>query len=43
MFPIVALTAFNKAEITEKKQGINDIIIKPFDSFKLFEIIKINF
>ena len=41
--PIVALTAFNKAEITEEalSVGINDIIIKPFDSFKLFEIIKI--
>lgn len=41
--PIVALTAFNKAEITEEalSAGINDIIIKPFDSFKLFEIIKI--
>lgn len=40
--PIVALTAFNKAEITEEalSVGINDIIIKPFDSFKLFEIIK---
>ena len=40
--PILALTAFNKAEITEEalSAGINDIIIKPFDSFKLFEIIK---
>lgn len=39
--PIVALTAFDKAEITEEalSAGINDIIIKPFDSIKLFEII----
>jgi len=41
--PIVALTAFDKAEITEEalSAGINDIIIKPFDSIKLFEIISI--
>ena len=41
--PIVALTAFDKAEITEEalSAGINDIIIKPFDSIKLFEIINI--
>ncbi|TDE52592.1 response regulator [Flavobacterium sp. GT3P67] len=41
--PIVALTAFDKAEIIEEalSAGINDIIIKPFDSIKLFEIISI--
>ncbi|MFV8441832.1 response regulator [Flavobacterium sp. LB2P44] len=41
--PIVALTAFDKAEITEEalSSGINDIIIKPFDSVKLFKIITI--
>ena len=41
--PIVALTAFDKAEITEEalSAGINDIIIKPFDSVKLFSIITI--
>ena len=41
--PIVALTAFDKAEIIEEalSVGINDIIIKPFDNFQLFEIIKI--
>ncbi|MFV8269587.1 response regulator [Flavobacterium sp. GT2N3] len=41
--PIVALTAFDKAEIMEEalSAGINDIIIKPFDSVKLFEIISI--
>lgn len=41
--PIVALTAFDKAEITEEalSAGINDIIIKPFDSTKLFKIISI--
>lgn len=41
--PIVALTAFDKAEVTEEalSAGINDIIIKPFDSIKLFKIITI--
>ncbi|TDE02738.1 tetratricopeptide repeat-containing hybrid sensor histidine kinase/response regulator [Flavobacterium sandaracinum] len=41
--PIVALTAFDKSEITEEALscGINDIIIKPFDSAKLFKIITI--
>lgn len=39
--PVVALTAFEKAEITEEalSAGINDIIIKPFDSVKFFETI----
>jgi CheY-like chemotaxis protein len=41
--PIVALTAFDKSEITEEalSAGINDIIIKPFDTAKLFKIITI--
>ena len=39
--PIIALTAFDKYEVTEDSlaAGIDDIIIKPFDSEKLFTII----
>ncbi|MFE3868183.1 response regulator [Flavobacterium sp. LS2P90] len=39
--PIVALTAFDKEEITEEaiSVGINDIIVKPFDSKTLFKCI----
>ncbi|MEC4048339.1 ATP-binding protein [Flavobacterium sp. SUN046] len=39
--PIVALTAFDKQEITEDAlaAGMNDIIIKPFESAKLIQII----
>jgi signal transduction histidine kinase/CheY-like chemotaxis protein len=39
--PIVALTAFDKDEISEESidSGINDIIIKPFDSTNLFKVI----
>ena len=39
--PIIALTAFDKSEITEDSlaAGMNDIIVKPFDSAKLFTII----
>ena len=39
--PVVALTAFDKAEITEESisAGINDIIIKPFESENLFKSI----
>ena len=39
--PIVALTAFDKDEITDEaiSSGINDIIIKPFEPIKLFKII----
>ena len=39
--PIIALTAFDKQEITEQAlaSGMNDIIIKPFESAKLFQII----
>ena len=39
--PVVALTAFDKQEITEQalSSGINDIIIKPFEPSKLFQVI----
>jgi CheY-like chemotaxis protein len=39
--PIVALTAFDKDEITDEaiSSGMNDIIIKPFEPVKLFKII----
>src|SRR6218665_994407 len=39
--PGVALTAFDKEEITEESisSGINDIIIKPFEPVKMFQII----
>ncbi|WP_246282629.1 ATP-binding response regulator [Flavobacterium agri] len=39
--PIVALTAFDKEEITEEalSAGMNDIIIKPFEPIKLFQVI----
>ncbi|MCD0465828.1 response regulator [Flavobacterium sp. ENC] len=39
--PIVALTAFDKDEITDEaiSSGMNDIIIKPFEPVTLFKII----
>ena len=39
--PVIALTAFDKQEITEEAlaSGMNDIIIKPFEPIKLFQII----
>ena len=39
--PIIALTAFSKEEVTESviASGMNDIIIKPFEPAKLFDII----
>ena len=39
--PIIALTAFDKQEVTEQalSSGMNDIIIKPFDPIKLFQVI----
>ena len=39
--PIIALTAFSKEEVTETviASGMNDIIIKPFEPAKLFDII----
>ncbi len=41
--PIIALTAFDKEEITNEAMevGINDIIIKPFDPAALFQMIQI--
>lgn len=40
--PIIALTAFDKEEIKEQvfASGMNDIIIKPFEPAKLFEMIQ---
>ncbi len=39
--PVVALTAFDKGEITEEAiaSGMNDIIVKPFEPVKLFQIL----
>lgn len=39
--PIVALTAFDKDEITDEaiSSGMNDIIVKPFEPVKLFKIL----
>ncbi len=39
--PVIALTAFDKQEITEQALscGMNDIIIKPFEQAKLFQVI----
>lgn len=39
--PIIALTAFNKEEITEEaiSAGMNDIIVKPFEPVVLFKVI----
>ena len=39
--PIIALTAFAKDEIIEEalSAGMNDIIIKPFEPLKLFQVI----
>jgi CheY-like chemotaxis protein len=39
--PIIALTAFDKNEITDEAimAGINDIIVKPFESVQLFKSI----
>ena len=40
--PVIALTAFDKDDITEAAtaSGMNDIIIKPFEPDKLFQMIK---
>ncbi len=40
--PIIALTAFDKEEIKEQvyASGMNDIIIKPFEPGKLFEMMQ---
>ncbi len=39
--PIIALTAFDKQEVVEQvlASGMNDIIIKPFEKSKLFQVI----
>jgi signal transduction histidine kinase/CheY-like chemotaxis protein len=39
--PIIALTAFAKDEITEEAidAGMNDIMVKPFEPLKLFQVI----
>ncbi|MBL7868701.1 MAG: response regulator [Flavobacterium lindanitolerans] len=39
--PIIALTAFDKDEITDeaKLSGMDDILIKPFEPLRLFQII----
>ena len=38
--PIIALTAYSKTEIIDKvvESGINDVLIKPFEESKLYEI-----
>jgi signal transduction histidine kinase/CheY-like chemotaxis protein len=39
--PVVALTAFDKQEVSEEAiaAGMNDILIKPFEPIKLYQII----
>jgi signal transduction histidine kinase/CheY-like chemotaxis protein len=39
--PIIALTAFTKAEIIEEgiSAGMNDIMVKPFEPIQLFQVI----
>ena len=39
--PVIALTAFDKQEVAEQaiSAGMNDIIVKPFEPSKLFQII----
>lgn len=41
MIPIIALTAFDKEEVTEEaiSAGMNDIMVKPFEPAKLFQVI----
>ncbi|MGL2963942.1 response regulator [Flavobacterium sp. RSB2_4_14] len=42
--PIIALTAFDKQEVTEEAlaAGMNDIMVKPFEPSKLFQVINNN-
>jgi CheY-like chemotaxis protein len=42
--PIIALTAFDKQEVTEEAlaAGMNDIMVKPFDPSKLFQVVAKN-
>jgi signal transduction histidine kinase/ActR/RegA family two-component response regulator len=39
--PVIALTAFNKEEVTEEalSAGMNDIMVKPFEPVVLFQVI----
>ncbi|MCF6133474.1 response regulator [Flavobacterium wongokense] len=39
--PVIALTAFDKEEVTEEaiSVGMNDIMVKPFEPSKLFQVI----
>ncbi|MCG9792963.1 response regulator [Flavobacterium algicola] len=43
MTPIIALTAFSKDEVVEESKlvGMNDIIVKPFESPELYKMINI--
>jgi len=42
IIPIIAVTAFDKQDIEDKIKDaqIDEVIVKPFDSTKLFEVIK---
>lgn len=42
IIPIIALTAFAKDEVTDEAlaSGMNDILIKPFEGIKLFQMIE---
>ncbi len=42
--PIIAVTAFEKEEVQEraKQSGIDDVIAKPFDARKLFQMIRLH-
>ncbi|WP_284652621.1 response regulator [Flavobacterium terrisoli] len=44
MIPVIALTAFDKQEVTEEaiSAGMNDIMVKPFEPSKLFQVITNN-
>lgn len=39
--PVIALTAFDKHEVTDEafNSGMNDVIVKPFEPSKLFQVI----
>ena len=39
--PVIALTAFDKQEVVEQaiSAGMNDIMVKPFEPAKLFQVI----
>ena len=40
--PVIALTAFDKQEVAEQaiSAGMNDVIVKPFEPSKLFQVIR---